>query len=179
MTRVYHLSADGDHYRGLRCSAELGPLATMVLTGESIVDDWQPVEVELCTGSVPVGDILSFGPGMGVSQRGVDILAPLIEGSVEFLPLNSDDGQFYMMNVIRVVDALDRDSSELKLFKDGRRVMRIVRHVFYPSKTESEFVFKIPEQVRSRVYATDRFREAIERAELKGFHFTQLWTSSS
>lgn len=177
MTTVYELCFDSESkYCGGLDSTQDDSL--LFLEGKQIGQDWTPIDVKLIPGKDPAHDVLIFAPGFGLTKRAVEILSPLIGENVEFLPLISKDGQFYTMNVINVVHALDIDRSKLERFEKSGKVMIIDEYVFHKDRIEDQLIFKIPEQIRSRVYVTDRFRDAVEKAGLGGFRFKQLWVSS-
>ena len=89
------------------------------------------------------------------------------------MPLKSKDGEYYAYNVTNVVDALDMDKSDLKLFSDGD-VMDITQYVFHEHLLLNELIFKIP-QKKALVYVTDAFVKRVRDEELLGFHFPEVY----
>ncbi len=67
-----------------------------------------------------------------MSLRAAEVLQPILEGNGELLPLDCEEGDYFIFNVTRVVDALDESDSDLVKFPDGKRIMEVKRFVFFP-----------------------------------------------
>ena len=88
-----------------------------------------------------------------VSDRLRRALEPACEGDVEFVPLSVNGSPFFGLAVLKVLDVLDRQRSELEYFPHAPdRVMTIRRYAF--KDLGAARVFKIPEDPGSR-FATD------------------------
>jgi hypothetical protein len=126
---------------------------------------------------LPQGDLASPLSRVPVfSSRAVDVLRPMLEAAGEILPLDCPGRRYFAFNVTRVVDALDESRSILKRFSDGG-VMRIVEPHFKREALEDAHIFKVS-QLRTVVFVDDAFVERVLNAELKGFLFEKVWTSS-
>lgn len=112
------------------------------------------------------------------SERAIRALATYLDSNVELLPLKHPTQSFYAINVLRVIDALDYEKSEIEHVEGHPNFVRNVhRFVFKPEVIKDYSIFKIPEYKRLRVFVTDTFKEAVEANGLKGFTFELLWDS--
>lgn len=107
----------------------------------------------------------------------MEILQPLLNGNGEVLPLDCEEGDYFLFNVTTVTDALDEASSEIVRFPDGKRIMDIKRFVFVGAELEGADVFKLPQLPLGRVFVTDPFVQAVKHGGLVGFDFKWLWAS--
>jgi hypothetical protein len=120
------------------------------------------------------------------SQKAVDVLADLLEGSGELLPLVCDFGKYYAFNITRKVEALDEERSEFKLnselysdLDDEPDFQLVTKFAFDPDRVANLNIFKLPKINRHNVpLVTDRFVQRVREANLKGFAFKLLWSSS-
>jgi hypothetical protein len=119
--------------------------------------------------NLPRGDFPYLAAVPVFSERAVNELLPLIEQSVQVLSLACDEDNLYIINVIDVVDCLDKTLSKLKHFSQGG-VMRIEHHVFREEAIHDKHFFKIPE-LSVPVYTSDTFKAVVEDKGLKGL----LW----
>jgi hypothetical protein len=121
-----------------------------------------------------IGDFPSIGGVPPIfNDRALNILLPLIYNDIEFLPLQCDTSILHAINIIKVVDCLDYNTSKLKLFPDGR-VMRIEKYGFKKDCLKDVHLFKIPEQIKNRHYVSDEFKHMVETNHLKGMLFHQV-----
>jgi hypothetical protein len=178
--RIYRLQAEREGFRWLTLAQEpdLGLLA--VLQGMPAAPHWTTpsvatLEMDFEGRTLPVPDFPVFTTSAAFSKRAVDVLLDLLIENGEILPLQCEEGDFFVYNVIRVLDALDEERSELRRFgRGGRgRVKRIVRHAFFPERITAS-IFRIP-QKPLRVYVTQGFVDRVEGAGLTGFDFTPVW----
>lgn len=143
--------------------------------------------VDLSEAKKPVGDFPHFwGINFGVlTERSFEVLHDLISPYVEFLPLTSTHGHFTAFKVLRFVDALDRQQSNIEwqpqLNKDvgkPRIARQIKKFVFHDNCLSQEVIFQLPEMpLSTEIFVTERFMRAVEQHHLMGFQFQQVWPS--
>lgn len=157
---------------------DLGLLA--VLQGLPAAAQWTTpsvatLELDLEGRTLPLPDFPVFTTSAAFSRRAVDVLLDLLIENGEILPLECDEGDFFVYNVTRLLDALDEGASELRRFGRDRRgrVKTIVRHAFVPELVTAS-IFRIP-QKPLRIYVTQRFVDRVEAADLTGFSFGLVW----
>lgn len=129
-------------------------------------------------GETPLGDLagLAFNRDpMALSRRALEALLPHIKPYVQLVPLIFYEGDYALLNIVNVIDALDPIASDIEHFPSSGRVSRIKRHVFKPAAVHDQWIFKIP-QTPARAFVTDRFVSLVNEAGLTGFDFELLWS---
>lgn len=158
--------AMGDHFRGTPLSPELQRPYQVARSTEFPGGD-----------TAPLGDRQAIGfesDPMAVSRRALDALLPHIGLAVQVVPLVFDEGEYSLLNIVNVIDALDLEKSEKTFYRADGTLKDVVRHVFRPDVVHDQFIFKIPQAPR-RAFVTDRFVEVVQSAGLTGFQFEELW----
>jgi hypothetical protein len=161
---------------------------------QPIGDNWFPIKVKAdetsyshIPGDYPYlhGFCYAFTPVF--NQKASDVLADLLEGNGELLPLVCDFGKYYAFNITREVEALDEENSEFKLYSELHEnllpgmpdFLCLAKHVFYPNKVVNLSIFMLPHRNYYNVpLVTDHFVQRVQEANLKGFAFKLLWSSS-
>lgn len=146
--------------------------------GKSVKSLWQPIRIKVSEGkeTLPASDFPCFFPDLPIiSSRAKEVLHDLIAPYVEFLPFQSSFGEYYGINVLEEVDALDEEASELKRFSSGR-VMVVHKYVFKPDAVEGKVIFRLP-QFQTRIYVTDLFAAKVREHGLKGLKLKELWSN--
>ena len=111
-----------------------------------------------------------------VTRRAKEALEKTIGADAEMLPLLNDEEDLWLVNVWRVVDALDEENSEIKRFPSSGRIMQIMRYAFRVEMLRGISCFKIP-QFGSVMFATDSLAAAAREANLTGVTFASVWES--
>lgn len=143
----------------------------------------QPYVMQRCNDypqeiGLPVGDRLGVGLNMdpmALSRRALDVLLPHIGHAVQLIPLTFDEGEYAMLNIVNVIDALDEAQSDVERFPSSGRVARIERYSFHPDVVRNEWIFKI-RQTQSVAFVTEQFVDLVQRSGLTGFEFQALWS---
>lgn len=132
------------------------------------MEPWKKLEL----GDAPGFEIPVF------SGRAVNCLASLIQDYVEFLPLESEEGDFYAINITNVLkNAVDYDKSKIIRFSSGR-VMTIDEYYFDETVIKNNPIFKIEElKMGSAQFVTEEFVKLVEENNLSGFCFELVWDS--
>ena len=176
---VYILDADANKYRGIYYTNEDDIVEfNRRFNGAPIKRSWTGKEkFSFVPRRLPKGDTPSLSSHIPVfNAKAVNMLADFLEPNGELLPIACDGEKFFLFNVTTVVDALDENSSELKLFNSGG-IMSIERHSFTQEKLIGVTVFKLPQRVLGWAYVTDPFVDKVKVAKLKGFKFRLVWSS--
>ncbi|RAZ86993.1 hypothetical protein DPM33_27005 [Mesorhizobium hawassense] len=108
-------------------------------------------------------------------QPAVEALAAALRPHGELVPLRGE--KVWLLNVTRVIDALDEARSQIVRFEDGD-MLAIERYAFDAGKIGSAEVFKLPMRA-SPVFVNDMFVERVRRAGLRNVSFRPLWTSDA
>lgn len=183
--RVYELRADGDTYEYVDFELEDIPDEKFWPDyPRRLADTWEPLTVRLHrqdpTGKPLLpGDFPALLPGVPVfSRRAVDALRDLLEPHGEILPLLCEEGDYFLYNVIRVIDALDLARCEIPRYPDGSLAKYVESYAFKPELVRDALIFKVPNFRHSEVFVTDRLVERVEQNGLRGFDFEPLWSSA-
>ncbi len=180
--QIYELSSDFNRYESFVLSDERDAGAMIDgFRGETMVDVWKPVSIELSaednSHEMPSSDFPLLHAVVPVfSRRAVEALRDLLEPNGELLPLASGEGEYFAFNITRIVDALDEANSKVKRFSSGR-VMIVEQHEFLIERVVGLTVFKIPQLARSHEFVTDAFVERVNQRRLTGFDFVPVWSS--
>jgi len=145
--------------------------------GRSLVAQWNPLPVRLLE-KIEKSDTPSLSGSVPVlNRKAINILYDLLEGSVELLPLISDIDEYYVLNVTKVIEAINHEKSEIKRFASSGRIMRFVKYSFIAEKLKETHIFKITDMPKAHVFVSDQFKDRALNNGLKGFEFTEVWES--
>jgi hypothetical protein len=142
---------------------------------------WVPLKVERVSQDVglffPEPSDFPAGCGFVVSRAAKERLGSLLEEAGELLPLDCCDGQFWVLNVTRLLDALNEEKSKVVRSKETGRILMIHRHSFHPERLGPE-LFKLTQDPRGSIYATDTFVNRVKATSLKGLDFKLVWAAN-
>ena len=106
---------------------------------------------------------------IAISQLAVDNLQEFFNDAVELLPLETDIGKYYAMNVLNYVDCLNNTESKYEATKGGFIVNYSLLE-FDEEKLGENYIFKIPE-MPYQIFITDDIQEQCETENLNGLFF--------
>lgn len=169
---VYELRAGLDS-QALACRRDSEIRRVSELAGQPVDPaSWSPLEVELIrdgsAGTAP-SDLVMLGVEPAFTARAVEALQDVLFPFGQILPLRSVDGEFYLWNVTRMLDALDEEASELLRFPSSDRIMVVQRWSFRAAVVERAVAFKIPQMPVAYTFVTDAFMRRVEEERLVGF----------
>lgn len=147
---------------------------------EPVRDKWIPLKCDGFDDNPPkVGDFPSVNDYSKIpmmSERAWSVLEPIIGDACEALPvMHPFPGTYYLIHVMRTIDALDTDASEVDRSSVGdRRIRRIYRYAFKHDLIEGAHIFKLPLMSGSELIVDDVFRKAVEDHGLRGLRFKEL-----
>lgn len=135
--------------------------------------DWPDIVLKADERNLPLGDFPAlYGPTPVFSERAWSVFRKHLEGTVEALPLRHPSGiTLYAINVLLVLDCLDWDRSKLSKNPVNGRITHISRYHFKEVRFDQWVMFKLPETAGLKVIVTDRFKQLVEDAGLKGLSF--------
>jgi len=123
----------------------------------------------------PIGDVFSVEVSSFIlNEKSYKILYPYLKNHSQIFRLKNENKIFYVINVIDVIDCLDYEKSELKLFPSSGRVMRVIKYAFRTEKLKNASIFKLPEFPNSISYVTEEFKKIVEDNNITGFKFKEL-----
>ena len=147
--------------------------------GRSMVDDWKPPLLRISGGSKRVRDFVSWMlSAPAISEKARCALKDLIEPYAEILPLIELRGKpYWAVNVLKVVDCLDRERSEISYSPDDGRILNVWKYVFREERLESVPIFKVAGDL-GQVFVTRSFVDAVIANSLRGAAFADPGVSS-
>ena len=177
-TAVYVLTPTPAAYASLSLSSadilDMDPLRRH----EAITAEWTPPVAEIIpapSGSPKLPDhpyLIAHVPCF--SATAVQSLFGSLRAHGRLWPVQTPQGAFYAYQVTRVVAALDVDASSFLRYPDGN-VFLITSHVFRRDPVAGATIFRMPYQHVSATYVTQQFVETVQRTQLTGFTFHQVW----
>lgn len=173
---VWLIRHDVDHYSALGLEQETHPNPFLQFSGERLGFRWHPLTVRIEEhNALPLPDFPYLGAKvLAASDRAAEILRLTLQDTVEFLELIHEEKQFYAINVLTVLNCLDKARSEFERFQYGG-IKRIKRHQFRAACVEGHRIFKIPETNCAAIYVNDEVKQLIEDAQLTGLEFYKVW----
>jgi hypothetical protein len=139
--------------------------------GKPVRDLWRLFEAYFHEG-MQVGDFYYLSPGaMAANARAIDPMPEKLVSEVEVLPLTVASGPVVIINVLNVIDCLNEPESELKRYASSGRVMKVLRYSLETAGLADEYLFKIPQFPRTKIFATQRFLTYVSDHDLTGLEF--------
>ena len=170
----------GNQYEGTICadSADCGRFLDL-FNGTPRRATWEPLRVErFAEGrarrpadfpTMAVGDVLVM------RESAAEALRDMFEAGGELLPLaTGDDVPLFILNVTRVIDALDEDRADVLRFPDGR-IAYLNAPAFHADKVRDVDFFKLAGR-RSEIFVGERFVARVREAKLVGLEFRPVWS---
>ncbi|MEM7758157.1 MAG: DUF1629 domain-containing protein [Cyanobacteria bacterium P01_A01_bin.40] len=176
--KIYEIAPHSDKYDSFYCTGEDDYRIIKHFLGYRNFDKapafWRPIPVTIDR-MEKSGEFPALSTAIVFSQKALQILKPLVEGSVEFLPLQCDSGEFVMLKITDIADCLDYTRAEVKRFPSSGRVMQVISYAFRKNCLDNKIIFKIPEQ-KARVYVSQRFKDCVENNQLEGLIFSEIYS---
>lgn len=145
--------------------------------GTRLSNKWNPLPVKFLYKSRKKGDCPSLQIVPFFSAKAVNVLGEIMGENVEYLPVTGEASKFTIVNVIKVIDALDMEKSDLIYFPDGRIMSKRKIALKFEKIPENVNLFKLTEFPRTTVIVSDNFKDAVEKNGLKGFAFEKVEVS--
>ncbi len=172
---VYRVTCSDEGYIALDYGS-LNLSDQYVFDGKSLKNIWKEKSVNLVRDEVgrEVGDFLYCAPNFLVCNERVRCLLDGY-GIGEFLPIQIKElnERWFILNPLDVIDCLDEKRSKIRYFRSGR-VMGIEEYVFDKNKIKEALVFRIPQLVKSGVFATEAFKSLLESHSISNTGLIQL-----
>lgn len=144
--------------------------------GQRIGKAWKMFSAELDP-EKQIGNFTDIDPGVLICDAfAYSRVGKAIFEEVEVLPIQVDELEMNVLNVINIVDCLDKNKSNIEYFSDGG-VASIKQYSFDTSSLTGVMLFKIPEFSRTEIYASDTFRDLVLDANLTGLDFQNIFCS--
>lgn len=174
--KIWQLDADVNNYDNLT-TVKKEDLSKFDFDGSSQIDSWEPIAVKAIE-VIQFSDFPGLSSGAPVmSGKAVNALSELMGSNVEILPLCYIQGKYYVINVTEVLDCINYDKAEYKLFSSSNRIMRFIKYSFKECIIKDKHIFKIVDEPHRRPFVSDKFRQIVLDEGLTGFDFKLIWDS--
>lgn len=110
-----------------------------------------------------------------LSLRAKKLLEPILGQDAQWLPLAFDEADYWLLNLVRIVDGLDLSKTKMRTLPNGK-VLSIDIYAFKDEAVADLWLFKIT-QHPFHILATDLFRELVDAEQLTGMFFQPVWDS--
>ena len=147
--------------------------------GRSKIEDWTPVAVKPMERNFPFGDVTSLWHMKVVSPKVIEAVKDLTEGQVEYLPLLCINYEYYLINVVNLVSAIDYSKAKVEYFPNSNRVMMIEKFAFLEEKLKGNHIFTLVEHRGIDIYVSDEFRQRVIDSGATGARFDLIWDSEA
>jgi hypothetical protein len=178
--RVYRLRKDTERYLGLvPANPKDAGAFNMVSEGKPLAPGWVPFQVEFSRyqdrpDHREIGDMASFFDVVPIfSTRAVSVLHDILVAHGEILPLLSQDGDYFIFNLLTVVDAINWECSRIRKLPSGAIMDMGNTYAFHPEQLRNVHMFR-PPQLKT-VFVTDTFVQRVTQSGLTGFKFPLVW----
>lgn len=169
-----------DGYEFIDCVLNQGWWTLQDFNGSSRAAGWKPISVVRVVHNErplkPADIPWSSSSELVMRTRAVIALRDMLEAGGEILPLSTvDDVKLYVLNVTRVLDALDEQRSILERYDDTGEIMFIRAAAFHEHMVRGVPFFKLP-RYGSALYIGEPFRQRVLAAGLTGLDFQLAWS---
>ena len=130
--------------------------------------DWKPLTAFVAKGT-PDGFVYAGGV-LTCDDNAWQNLKGCLSADVDDLLILTKDGDFHMLHVVRVVDCLNLERSQVLRSPFDNSILAVLHHDFNAALLEDVFLFRIPES-RSDIFATSAFKKLIEDYNIRNLEF--------
>lgn len=171
---IYRYTPASNDFNTLERVSIRGDLYSKFVTNKKISSKWRPIKVRVDKHGHR-GEFPSFEPAIPVfTQKALNVLQPFLGDTIEALPLNCGRFKFYAIHVLNVVDCFDEKRSDFNRFPSGG-IMYINKHVFKEKCLDQQLMFRISQAPIWGVYYTERFKQLLDEANLKGLNHRKVF----
>ena len=178
---VYKIEQDFDNYKFFvfKENDELNK-DVWNFKGQSLASEWKGLSIELFNDKRKKKDKRSedfdascyFSGCLIVNKRASLLFAKKLKEQIEVLPVNvnGNTSDYYFINVLNAVDALNTGS------KSNEEILRMIRDnnaVFNQKNIKSNIIFR-DNIFRNNYYCTDEFIDFIQKNAITGLKFTHV-----
>ena len=176
--RIYKLGFDSNNYENFLIDKRGDQDFMHMFDGTPLLSDWMPQILLRNDGRRPLPDGSDASLLPIFSKKALDCLLPLIKEDVEILPFEFEKGTMYGVNVLSVINALNREKADIVLFPNSQRILDIKKFAFYDEAVRGRNIFKISDKKYGYVFVSEAVYKAIEENGLEGFDLRLVYESS-
>lgn len=185
--KIWKLDADMHEYESFKLKNEdktfLRNFKKEMSNGERKNGKFDNLEIELIDSgkSSDCPTFWNFTGSLIFSERAKQCLDNYLKDFVEFIPLKYNQANYYLLNIIRIVDAIDYNNATFRTLDTGL-VVGMDKYSFKENEVNNINMFKILLNERicnTEIYISSELKEKIEEFNLVGFKITEMWDSET
>lgn len=188
--KVYKISADFAHYDSCKIDYAACAHKHQFDENELLIDfdgtpqakSWWP-RIMVRNHDNPLGDYVNkiSSDVIILERKAIEKLRDIM-GKVEILPLECDFGDYWAINVLAVLECIDREKSMYKTFskslRNGRpKIMRFIKYAFLQEVICGHHIFKNADEPKSAIFVDEVFVNTVNEHGITGFKFDLVWES--
>ena len=176
------MSRDSNRFRSFAYSSSdwMSYLESMK-ENKKIANIWKPPKLFLFSDiehvgreeKLPIADFMNGLVFISISEKAKSILVELMENQVELLPLDTEIGKYYELNIDRIC-CLDEQKCVLKRPSSGKGILHVEKYAFFINKIAGRNIFLSAELGFTKCFVSDVFRQTIEENSLSGLLFSAI-----
>lgn len=173
---IYKIRTDGDTYSGLQGFKISDMEQFSKFYDIPLALAWVSPKVRMLK-SHKEGDFFGVDAGtvLGIKVKIKPLLTKYLKGTYEYLRIEMKSGeQFYAINVLNFVAILDECKSDIVRFSDGG-ILTVNKYAFHSPLPKLPSLFKLEQDKKGEMFATDEFKDAVEKHQLTGLIFEEVW----
>ncbi|TLS51707.1 hypothetical protein FE782_14535 [Paenibacillus antri] len=152
----------------------------MVQDASPLSGNWIRYNVILNNKGKPSDILNAVGGALIVSERAKDIITQIPNLNVEFLPLSSSEGVFFVLNVLTVLNCVNPNHSKEKRLGSSNKLIDYEELELYKDVVQDKDLFRIMlhegNTVLPKIYVSDRLKDLLEN-NLEGYQLVEMWDS--
>ena len=117
-----------------------------------------------------------------VSEHAANYVGDLLEMAGELLPIRVDKEQYYILNILECLSALNEELTEWSYFQGTQTKNEITKYNFYTNRFSESSIFKIPQSATS-IFALNGYKEPADefytiyrKSKLTGLIFEEIYS---
>jgi len=181
--KIWRLEVDFQDYESFKLVNEdrqfLKDFKAKAFSATVFKNDFIGEPIELVEGEEKT-DYPKFWSASGIpliNKKSAESLIKIISGDAELVSVDYVDGDYYIVNILSVLDAVDNDKSVFRKLDTGL-VVGLERYELKSQIIDGHNIFKLYLNGRimtTEVFVSDIFKKAVEEVQLKGFKFVEVW----
>lgn len=176
--KIYNLLHDSENYRWLEYQGDWFDFFHDINCSNTRIDNFDYVirckairdKKERVLGDYPCFVVPA------ISQKAKEVLESQLSDFIQIFPLETGKlGQYYFINILNVLDCLDKNKSEIQYLPSSDMIYKIRKWKFNSRLNDKNSkIFIIKNQMGERIYIDENIKKIIDENNLKGFVFREV-----
>jgi len=122
---------------------------------------------------LPIADFMKGLVFLSISEKAKSILYSLIKDQVELLPLKTEIGEYYELNIQRI-NCIDEKKSILKRPTSGNGILYVEKYAFLMEIITGRNILLAKELGFTKCFVSETFKQIVEQNSLSGLIFSTI-----